>query len=65
MAGAANPRWRARVELLVRLSAPALDLALAVGDRLSRLAHRGDPPPLPARAAHAGEATPRGLRSSS
>ena len=51
------------MELLVRMSTPALDLALAAGDRISRLLYRGDPPPLPARLARAGEAAPRGLRS--
>jgi len=50
-------RRRDRVESLIRLAAPALDLVLAVGDRVSKLvepqdteyypprASRGSPPP--------------------
>lgn len=56
MPGAPNPRWRARMELALRVAAPALDLALAAGDRLSRLLHREDPRPLPARTEHPGGA---------
>jgi hypothetical protein len=40
---------RRRVETLIRLVAPALDLALYVGDRVSRVAGRGEIPPEPAR----------------
>ena len=35
-------RTRDRVEGLIRLLAPALDLLLAAGDRVSRIAERGD-----------------------
>jgi hypothetical protein len=35
-------RRRARVEGVIRLMAPALDLVLAIGDRASRLAQRDD-----------------------
>jgi hypothetical protein len=35
-------RRRDRVEGLIRLMAPALDLMLAVGDRVSRVVERGD-----------------------
>jgi hypothetical protein len=35
-------RTRQRVEGLIRLAAPALDLVLAVGERVSRIAERGD-----------------------
>ena len=34
--------WRARIEAVLRLSAPALDLMLAAGDRLSRAVERDD-----------------------
>jgi hypothetical protein len=30
-------RWRERVESLIRLASPGLDLMLAVGDRVSRI----------------------------
>jgi hypothetical protein len=40
---------RARVEALVRVAAPALDLLLAAGDRVSRVAGRGDVEPEPSR----------------
>lgn len=32
--------WRGRIEAVLRLAAPALDLLLAAGDRLSRVADR-------------------------
>jgi hypothetical protein len=35
-------RTRQRVEGLIRLAAPALDLVLAVGERVSRIVERGD-----------------------
>jgi hypothetical protein len=35
-------RVRAQIELLIRLAAPALDLLLAGGDRLSRAVAPGD-----------------------
>jgi hypothetical protein len=35
-------RTRSRVEGLIRLMAPALDLLLAVGDRVSRVVERED-----------------------
>jgi hypothetical protein len=42
--------WRGRIEAVLRIAAPALDLVLAAGDRLSRVVEREeiDPP-----AAHA------------
>jgi hypothetical protein len=62
MAGVPDPRWRRRIELVLRVTAPALDLALAGADRLSRLLHREDLGPVPVRMARPGEAAPRGLR---
>jgi len=41
--------WRRRVETAIRLAAPALDLVLFAGDRVSRVAGRGDPEPEPPR----------------
>ena len=43
--------WRARIETALRTTAPALDLFLAAGDRLSRVVERDDldwVPPRPA-----------------
>jgi hypothetical protein len=40
---------RRQIEALIRLAAPALDLVLAAGDRISRLAGRGEEEPEPPR----------------
>jgi hypothetical protein len=62
MAGSTpNVRLRARIELLIRIAAPALDLLLAVGDRVSRVLERDDPEYVPARMHHDGDSAPRGL----
>jgi hypothetical protein len=37
--------WRRRIEAVLRVAAPALDLLLAVGDRVSRAVDRGDDEP--------------------
>jgi hypothetical protein len=49
-------QWRRRIESALRVAAPALDLLLAAGDRLSRAVDRADdeldslpPAPAPAR----------------
>ena len=34
--------WRGRIETLIRLARPGLDLVLAVGDRLARAVERED-----------------------
>src|SRR3954467_7964725 len=34
--------WRRRIEAVLRVAAPALDLLLAAGDRFSRVVARGD-----------------------
>jgi hypothetical protein len=39
--------WRGRIEAVLRLAGPGLDLVLAAGDRLSRLVDRGDDDPVP------------------
>jgi hypothetical protein len=63
-AGNPNPRLKARVELMIRVAAPLLDLVLAVGDRVSRVLERDDPDPRSARMAYQGEPAPRGLATS-
>ena len=35
-------QWRRRIEAALRVAAPALDLLLAAGDRVSRAVDRGD-----------------------
>jgi hypothetical protein len=40
---------RRRIEAAIRLAAPALDLILYAGDKISRLAGRNDVPPEPPR----------------
>ena len=49
-------QWRRRIEAALRVVAPALDLLLAAGDRVSRAVDRGDgerdslpPAPVPPR----------------
>jgi hypothetical protein len=49
-------RMRRRIESGIRLVAPALDLVLAVGERLSRIVERDDPEYYPPRSA--GETPP-------
>lgn len=44
-------RTRERVESMIRLAAPALNLVLAVGDRVSRLVEPDDPDYYPPRSA--------------
>jgi hypothetical protein len=40
--------WRGRIEAVLRIAAPALDLLLAAGDRLSRVVERDELDPAPA-----------------
>jgi hypothetical protein len=42
--------WRGRIEAVLRIAAPALDLMLAVGDRLSRVVEREELEPPATRA---------------
>jgi hypothetical protein len=58
-----NVRLQRRVELVIRVFAPALDLLLLVGDRVSRVLDRDDPDHVPARMRFEGESAPRGLRT--
>jgi|GEM_PF-5221898 len=60
---AANLKWQRRIEGMIRIASPVLDLMLAVGDRVSRLLERDDPDYVPARMAQEGESAPRGLTS--
>jgi hypothetical protein len=62
-ASAPNVRLRQRVELVIRVLAPALDLLLLLGDRVSRVLDRDDPDYVPARMPFEGESAPRGLRT--
>ena len=52
-------RRRDRVEGLIRLAAPALDLVLAVGDRVSRIVEPHDTEYYPPRVAASEEPPPR------
>jgi hypothetical protein len=52
-------RTRNRVETAIRLMAPALDLVLAVGDRVSRIVERDDPEYYPPRVGRRSDGTPR------
>jgi hypothetical protein len=52
-------RTRRRVEGVIRLIAPALDLVLAVGDRVSRLVERDDVEYYPPRVTRGSETTPQ------
>jgi hypothetical protein len=51
-------RTTRRVETLIRLMAPALDLVLAAGDRVSRIVERDDPEYYPPRVASAPKGDP-------
>jgi hypothetical protein len=51
---------RRRVERVIALAAPALDLLLFAGDRLSRVAGRNDVDPEPARLGRRSDRTPLG-----
>jgi hypothetical protein len=48
---------RRRVETLIRLMAPALDVVLAVGERISRVVERDDPEYYPPRVARGPDDT--------
>ena len=51
--------WRARIEATLRITAPALDLLLAAGDRLSRAVERDDLDWVPPRRSLSAAETPR------
>ncbi len=51
-------RTRRRVETVIRMMAPALDLVLAAGDRVSRIVERDDPEYYPPRVARPPEDAP-------
>jgi hypothetical protein len=55
----AQRAWRGRIEAVLRVTAPALDLLLAAGDRLSRAVERDDLDWVPPRKALAPSETPR------
>jgi hypothetical protein len=60
-ASGTDPVLLRRVERVIALLAPALDLLLAVGDGVSRVLEPDDPYYTPARMRHAGESAPRGV----
>ena len=55
----AQRAWRGRIEPVLRISAPALDLLLAAGDRLSRAVERDDLDWVPPRKALSAAETPK------
>jgi hypothetical protein len=59
----AQRRWRSRIETVLRVAAPGLDLMLAAGDRLSRTVERDDLDWVPPRRAVASKAMQRSERS--
>jgi hypothetical protein len=56
-----DPVLRRRIEMGIRLAAPLLDLALAVGDRASRLLGSEDPDHVPSDVRRDGAGAARGL----
>jgi hypothetical protein len=63
VAGSApNPVLRGRIETVIRVLSPLLDLIIAVGDRVSRVLEPDDPDYVPPRMPSEGESAPRGLR---
>jgi len=56
-----NPVTLRRVERVIAVLAPALDLLLAVGERVSRVLEGDDPDYAPPRMRRVGESAPRGL----
>jgi hypothetical protein len=52
-------RTRRRVESVIRLIAPALDLVLAAGDRVSRIVEREDVEYYPPRVTRGSETPPQ------
>jgi hypothetical protein len=55
----AQLRTRRRVEGLIRVIAPALDLVLAAGDRISRVVEREDVEYYPPRVTRGSDQTPQ------
>ena len=54
--------WRRRIEAVLRVAAPGLDLLLAAGDRFSRVVARGDDDELESRPAGGSAPVPPGRR---
>ena len=52
-------RTRQRIEGLIRLMSPALDVVLAVGDRISRVVEREDVEYYPPRVTHESAPPPK------
>jgi hypothetical protein len=60
---ASRLRTRRRVEMVIRVLQPFLDLLLVVGERVSRVVEPEDADYVPARMFGDGESAPRGLSS--
>jgi hypothetical protein len=56
-----NAALAGRIEMMIRIVSPLLDLVLMVGDRVSRVLEPDDPDYVPARMPSEGESAPRGL----
>lgn len=56
-----NPRLRGALEVMIRLAGPSLDLALAAGERISRVLARDDPGYALVRMEDTGRSAPRSL----
>jgi hypothetical protein len=57
-----NAALRARIETVIRILSPLLNLVLAAGERVSAVLEPDDPDYAPARMEYEGESAPRGLR---
>jgi hypothetical protein len=62
MAGPPNPRLQGRIELMIRVAAPVLDLMLLAGEGVSRVIHRAAKEPLATTGAPRREAAQGGPR---
>jgi len=60
---ASRLRTRGRIETVIRVLQPFLDLLLVVGERVSRIVEPEDGDYMPARMPGDGESAPRGLGS--
>jgi hypothetical protein len=60
--GTPQRRGGGRIEAMIRIASPLLDLLIAVGDRVSRVLEPDDPAYIPARMHREGESAPRGVR---
>jgi hypothetical protein len=57
-----NAALRGRIETVIRIVSPLLDLVLMIGDRVSRVLERDDPDYVLVRMPSDGQSAPRRLR---